>query len=77
MPKHKCNNIIGTKELRENLPAYIEEVGKGKSFTVVRRSKPVFEIKPLAEDNSRWETVVDFTRIKKGGVKIDDILSRI
>jgi len=75
----KQQTIIGLRDLRENLADYIAEIKKGKKFTVVRRSKPVFNITPIENGNEEglWETVIDFTRIKKGGVSIDDILSRI
>jgi antitoxin (DNA-binding transcriptional repressor) of toxin-antitoxin stability system len=69
-------NIVGVKDFRENLDKYISEVGKGKSFTVIRRAKPVFKLSP-PEEESVWEIVVDFTKVKKGGVKISDILSRL
>lgn len=70
-------SIVGLKELRENIESYISQVQKGKSFIVVRRSQPVFKLSSPEEDNSQWESVIDFTRIKKGGVGIDDILSRL
>mgnify|MGYP001607954649 FL=1 len=54
------DEIIGVKELRQNLEQYIEGVAKGKSFLVIRRSKPVFSINPVNEDKN-WEAVVDFT----------------
>ena len=69
-------NIVGVKELRENLEKYIAEVNKGKSFTVIRRAKPVFKLSP-PEEESAWETVIDFTKVKKGGVDIQDILKRL
>ena len=68
--------IVGVKELRENLEKYINRVDKGESFTVVRRSKPVFKISPAEEENL-WETVIDFTKIKKGGIDIKDLLARL
>lgn len=72
------NTIVGLKELRENIEKYISQIEKGESFTVVRKSKPVFKISPLGdEDNDAWEPVIDFTRIKKGGIPIADLLSRI
>ena len=43
---------------------------------VVKRSKPIFQIMPIGEDEV-WETVVDFTQIKKGGININELLSRI
>ena len=69
--------IVGVKELRENLEVYISRVNKGESFTVVRRSKPVFVISPPGADEGIWERVIDFTKIKRGGVGIEDILSRL
>jgi len=72
-PKEK---IVGVKELRENLDKYISRINKGESFTVVRRSRPVFKISP-AEEEELWEPVIDFTKIKKGGVNIEDLLPRL
>jgi antitoxin (DNA-binding transcriptional repressor) of toxin-antitoxin stability system len=69
--------IIGLKELRENLPYYAEKIERGQSFLVVKKSKPVFRICPFDEDNSLWEEVVDFTKIKRGGVSIDELLARL
>src|SRR3989344_7866668 len=57
-------SIIGFKELRENADKYISAVEKGRTFTVVRRSKPIFKMMPVDEwgDEGTWETVVDFRR---------------
>lgn len=69
-------NIVGLKELRQNIETYIQAVKRGGSFIVVRKSKPVFKIS-LPDNEEMWETVIDFTKIKKGGVPIDEILSRL
>lgn len=69
------NNIIGLKEFRENVNTYISQVKKGKSFIIVRRSKPVFKISSSTEESEFWETIVDFTKIKKGGVPLEELLS--
>jgi antitoxin (DNA-binding transcriptional repressor) of toxin-antitoxin stability system len=69
-------NIIGLKELRENVGQYAQQVAKGKSFIVVRQSKPLFKISPIDEEEN-WETVIDFTKIKKGGVPVGDIVAAI
>ncbi|MCK6462674.1 MAG: type II toxin-antitoxin system prevent-host-death family antitoxin [Candidatus Pacebacteria bacterium] len=71
--------IIGLKDLRENMENYIAQVQKGRSFVVVRKSKPVFKLEPLDEwgDEGVWEKVIDFTKIKKGGVLLEDILSKM
>ena len=73
------NTIIGLKELRENMNNYISQVKKGRSFVVVRKSKPVFKLTPLDMwgDEGVWEKVVDFTKIKKGGVLLADVLSKV
>lgn len=74
----KTNTLVGVKELREHLDVYIAQINKGVCFTVVKRSKPVFNMTPITPDtNEEWEEVIDFTKIKKGGVKIEDILSRL
>jgi len=73
------HSIIGFKELRENAGKYISAVGKGRSFTVVRRSKPIFNITPVDEwgDEGVWETVVDFTKFKKRGVRAEEVLASL
>ena len=73
------NSIVGLKELRENMDSYISQVKKGRSFVVVRKSKPVFKLTPLDMwgDEGVWEKVVDFTKIKKEGVLLADVLSKV
>ncbi len=73
----KNNTIVGLKELRENIETYISKVKEGDSFIVVKKSKPVFRISPLEDDDSLWEPVIDFTKIKKGGIPLTDLLSRL
>ncbi|MBI4085627.1 MAG: type II toxin-antitoxin system prevent-host-death family antitoxin [Candidatus Liptonbacteria bacterium] len=70
------NSIVGLKELRENMDTYIAEVENGKSFVVVRKSKPVFKIVP-PESEEQWETVADFTRLNKHGVPASTILKEL
>ncbi len=67
--------IIGLKQLREGVERYAREVGKGESFIVMRRSKPLFMLTPV--DSEGWETVIDFTKLKKGGVDVRDLLKRL
>ncbi|MFH0854488.1 MAG: hypothetical protein V1891_03270 [bacterium] len=68
-------NIIGLKELRQNMDKYAEKVRHGQSFIIFRRSSPLFKISPATDE--LWEEVVDFTKVQKGGVNIDEILSRL
>ncbi len=65
---------MGLKELRQNVEKYTKEVVRGHSFIVVRRSKPLFRVGPLEDE---WEEVVDFTKIRKGGVNVKELLSRL
>ncbi len=69
-------NIIGLRDLREHTDKYIDMINKGESFIVIRRSKPIFKIS-LPEEEDRWEAVIDFSKIKKGGVNIDEVLARL
>ena len=79
------DSIIGLKELRDNVDTYINAVKKGKRFTVFRHSTPVFSIVPPSEteydleelDGPGWKTLIDFTKIKKGGVHIDDVIASL
>lgn len=75
----RVRRIIGLKELRENMGTYIRHAEQGKSFTVVRRSRPIFRIMPVDEwgDEGNWETVVDFRKINPRGVPIDEVISSL
>lgn len=68
--------IIGLKDLRENTEDYIAQIKKGRSFIVVKKSKPVFKITPVDiwGDEGVWETVVDFREINPKGVPARDAL---
>jgi len=79
------DSIIGLKELRDNVDTYIAAVKKGKKFTVFRHSKPVFSISSPEEaeydldelDGPGWKTVIDFTKIRKGGVPVEEVIESI
>ncbi len=71
------NALIGLKDLRENTEDYIAQIQKGETFIVMKRSMPVFKISPPDECSDFWEPVIDFTKIKKGGVSLKSLLSRI
>lgn len=75
----KVRRIIGLKELRENMGTYIRHAEQGKSFTVVRRSRPVFRLMPVDEwgDEGTWKTVVDFKKINPRGVSIGDVIASL
>lgn len=73
------NQIIGVKELRENLSVYTDQVQAGKSFTIVRRSKPLFKMVPVTDedDEGQWERVADFTTIRRGGIDAKELLKHL
>ncbi|MBP6858569.1 MAG: hypothetical protein KBC33_01920 [Candidatus Pacebacteria bacterium] len=73
------SKIIGLKELRLNMEKYVRMLQKGSSFVVVRKSSPIFKLEPVDAwgDDGMWETVVDFTQIKKGGVPAKDVLAAL
>ena len=79
MKEKNTNSIIGLKDLRENMASYINNIEKGKSFVVVRRSRPIFRIVPIDEwgDEGGWETVLDFRKIRRDGVPVDEVISSL
>lgn len=70
------DHIIGLKELREHLDRYEKAVKSGKSFIVMKRSKPIFKMSPV-ENEEDWETIVDFTKFRKNGVPAQELIARL
>lgn len=69
------DKLIGLKDFRENVESYTKKINQGQSFVVLKKSKPIFRISPIETDS--WEEVIDFTKLKKGGVKINELISRL
>ena len=69
-------NLIALKDLRLNMEKYATKVQAGQSFVVLKQSKPFFKISPI-DESGEWEEAVDFTKIKKGGVNLEELLSRL
>ncbi len=67
--------IIGLKDLRQNVDKYSKKIQNGESFIVMKRSLPLFKISPV--NDGPWEELIDFTKIKKGGVDIKELLKRL
>ncbi|MCK5061577.1 hypothetical protein KAR28_03425 [Candidatus Parcubacteria bacterium] len=42
----------------------------------LKKLKPLFRISPV-ENEEKWEVITDFTKIKRGGVYIDEVLTRL
>ena len=68
-------NIVGLKEFRMNVEKYARTAQAGTPVIVMRRSKPLFRISPMEEEN--WEVVADFTDVRRGGINIKEIISRL
>lgn len=66
-------DIVKLKDFRTDIDYFVQQVKQGKAFIVFRRSEPIFKIAPIEEE--RWEEVIDFTKVKKGGVDIDELLA--
>ncbi|MDO8517670.1 MAG: hypothetical protein Q7S26_00040 [bacterium] len=73
MTKHA---LVGLKEFRENLDKYAKAVGRGSSYTILRRSKPLFRIAPVdTGDDAGFEVLFDATRDNGGkGIRADALL---
>lgn len=54
--------IIGLKELSQNAGKIAERAQKGERFTVVKRSKAVFDIVPSTQHNPKLEETKAWTR---------------
>lgn len=65
-------NLITLKELRQDVAKYAGRVAKGETLIVTKRSKPLFRIAPVEENG--WETVLDFTKFRKGGISANELL---
>jgi prevent-host-death family protein len=68
------NTTVSLKELREQFPKYIKAISQGQSFTVVKRSKPIFQLNPISDDGD-WQTIADFTTINNKGVDANEVLA--
>ena len=72
--------IIGFKELKAKVGLFAKKTQAGHSFIVVKQSKPLFKIsRPVFEEEdleseADWETVVDFTKIRKSGVLFEEVI---
>lgn len=69
-------NTIGVRELREETAKYAKRVQKGESFIVLKHARPLFRIGPVDEE-AGWETIIDFTKIRKGGIPVSEVLRKL
>ncbi|MEK7528646.1 MAG: type II toxin-antitoxin system Phd/YefM family antitoxin [Patescibacteria group bacterium] len=66
---------VPIKQFRNDISSFADQVEEsGKTFIVIRHSRPCFKVVPITDDeDGEWETVVDFTGGgKKAGIKAAD-----
>ena len=49
---------ISVKELRNNFPEVIQAIQAGKSYTLIYRSKPVAQIKPISSSQEAFKKLL-------------------
>ena len=71
-------NIVGLRELRERMDSYVDRVGKGESFLVLRKSKPVFKMEPVDKwgDEGTWKDF-DLRDVKGNGMNIGEFIQLV
>lgn len=74
------STLISIKDFRQSLSHVADAVMKKReTFTVMRRSRPAFVVKPFEEDEESmdepgWKTAIDFTEGgKKRGISAEKL----
>lgn len=65
--------LIPLKEFREDVAKFAKRVSCGEELIITKRSQPLFRICPI--DEGGWETVIDFTKFRKGGIPAEELLA--
>lgn len=60
---------IGVRELHQDLTTIAKAVARGKSFVVVRHTKPLFQINPIKDEKNYKYTIDDLKKIRFSGGK--------
>ena len=56
--------MVGIRELRQNLSAYVKRVREGEHFVVTERGRPVGRLVPLSEDEDPVARLVAEGKLK-------------
>jgi prevent-host-death family protein len=67
---------VGIKEFQQHASRFSKRVQQGETIIVFSRSKPVMKVVPV-DDDEGWETVIDFTEFRKGGIPAKELLERL
>ncbi len=67
-------NTISVKQLRNNFPAVLKALEKGLSYTLIYRSKPVAQLKPISNSHQGLKDLLNFPpfefKTKKNAVEL-------
>ena len=55
----KTMQTISVKELRNNFPEVIQAIQAGESYTLIYRSKPVAQIKPISSSQEAFKKLLE------------------
>ncbi len=75
-----AHQIIGIKELHKNLKRVADAAVKGASFTVVRDSRPVFNVEPVgteARPGGSMEEILERLRFSSGDKNLSKNIDKI
>ena len=69
--------IVNLKAFREDVDKYIQimEADEDQELVIMKRSKALFKITPPVE--STWETIIDYTQHRQGGMPVDEALEQL
>ena len=57
-------SMVGIRELRQNLSAYVRRVREGEHFIVTERGQPVGRLVPLVEDEDPVDRLIAEGKLK-------------
>lgn len=67
---------VGIKEFQQHASRFSKRVQQGETIIVFSRSKPVMKVVPV-DDDGEWETVIDFTEFRKGGIPLSELKQKL
>lgn len=65
---------VGLREFRKGMDKYVKKASR-EEVVIYRHSKPLFRLATFNEEP--WEEVIDFTKMRKGGIPIEELLARL
>lgn len=52
------SEVVGVAQLRQNLSHYLRRIERGERFTVTDRNRPVAQLSPIPQSQSRLEQLI-------------------